>query len=146
MATYCFMQKIKKLWPFFWRKVLEISTINSYLLYTQTRRIKITHLNPCRLDFCNADPKNSLTSIAAERLNGLLHISLRDDSGRSKHCLVCSNQKIKDWRRGSRCYGATCLARLALKDTIPCKNMKQSYINMAKLNIFSEILPKNVFK
>jgi hypothetical protein len=47
-------------------------------------------------DFRDADPKNTpSTSGTAERLNGLLHIIRRDDTGRSKDCVVCSNEKIK---------------------------------------------------
>ena len=66
-------------------------------------------------DFRDSHAKNeSLTSGTAERLNGLLHIIRRDDTRRSKDCVVCSNRKVKGGRRESRYYCATCSAKPGL--------------------------------
>lgn len=61
------------------------------------------------------DPKTtSSTSGIAEKLNGLLHIIRRDGTRRSNDRVVCSNWRIKCGSRESRCYCATCSAKLAL--------------------------------
>lgn len=124
-GTYCFMRKSHKWWRklFFWG--LEVSVINSYLLYREHQKKhnikKLTHLQYVRRlvgqlvgDFRDAEPKNPSTCETAERLNGLLHIIRRDDAGRSKDCVVCSNRKVKHGRRESRYYCATCTAKPAL--------------------------------
>nr|XP_034194964.1 piggyBac transposable element-derived protein 4-like [Osmia lignaria] len=124
-GTYCFMRKSQKWWRklFFWG--LEVSVINSYLLYQEHHKTynikKLSHLQFVRHlidqligNFRDANPKAPVTSGTAERLNGFLHIIRRDETGRSKDCLVCSNRKIKHGRRESRYYCATCLAKPAL--------------------------------
>ncbi|XP_020297799.1 piggyBac transposable element-derived protein 4-like, partial [Pseudomyrmex gracilis] len=103
-GTYCFMRKSQKWWRklFFWE--LDVSVINSYLLYQEHHKKynikKLSHLEFVRRlvdqligDFRDADPKPSSTSGTAERLNGLLHIIRRNETGRSKDCVVCSNRK-----------------------------------------------------
>ncbi|CAD1474752.1 unnamed protein product [Heterotrigona itama] len=119
-GTYCFMQKSQKWWRklFFWG--LEISAINSYLLHKENQKkhnTKVTHLQFVHrlLEmFVTLIPTNSSTSGTGERLNSLLHIIWRDDTGRSKDCVVCSNRKIKGGRRESKYYCATCSAKSAL--------------------------------
>ncbi|XP_017778000.1 PREDICTED: piggyBac transposable element-derived protein 4-like [Nicrophorus vespilloides] len=125
VSTYCFMRKSQKWWRklFFWG--LEICAINSYILYkvTQQREDKkpMAHLKFVRRlvdqlveDFRDGSINKPSTSGTAERLNGLLHLIRRNDEGKSKDCVVCSNRKIKGGRRESLYYCNTCAAKPAL--------------------------------
>lgn len=54
------------------------------------------------------------TSDREERLNGKLHIIRRNEGGRSKDCLVCSNRRVKGGRRESGYHCGTCVRKPGL--------------------------------
>ena len=156
-GTYCFMRKSQKWWRklFFWG--LEVSVINSYLLYQEHQKKhdikKLTHLQFVRRlvaqligDFRDTNPKIPSTSETAERLNGLLHIIRRDERGRSKDCVVCSNRKVKHGKRESRYYCATCAAKPTLhigtvsNDTTQCTNIKRVIYKHNQICLFIILL------
>lgn len=125
--SYTFLRKSHKWWRklFFWG--LEICARNSYILYKESLRkegkIPMTHLTFVRKlvdqlvgnfrDGCTSRGRPS-TSDKEERLNGKLHILRRNEGGRSKDCLVCSNRKIKGGRRESAYHCDTCTRKPGL--------------------------------
>lgn len=125
-ASYCFLRKSLKWWRklFFWG--LELCSVNAYLLYkiTQHRQNKrpMTHLKFVRelVDGLTANyrqrskiPGRPSMSDKEERLNGKLHI-LRQNEGKKKDCLVCSNRKVKGGRHETRYICNTCTLKPGL--------------------------------
>ncbi|XP_053977063.1 piggyBac transposable element-derived protein 4-like [Hylaeus volcanicus] len=119
--SYTFLRKSHKWWRklFFWG--LELCARNSYILYKESLRTEgktpMAHLIFLRKlvdqlvgsfrDGCTSRGRPS-TSDKEERLNGKLHILRRNDRGRSRDCLVCSNRRVKGGRRESAYHCDTC--------------------------------------
>ncbi|XP_066596608.1 piggyBac transposable element-derived protein 4-like [Prorops nasuta] len=114
-SCYCFLRMSLKWWRklFFWG--MEISIINSYILYKTVQHNKnekaLTHLKYRKIlvdqlvgDFRQERTRVS-TSISEIRLNGKLHIMRK---GSKRDCVVCSTRKQRDGRRQTSEYCDTC--------------------------------------
>nr|XP_027198261.1 piggyBac transposable element-derived protein 4-like [Dermatophagoides pteronyssinus] len=99
-STYCFMRKSIKWWKklFFWG--MEISIINSFILYKEVKKKNneesLSHLQYIKTlvdelkgSFVRYDKNRYLSSHNDTRMNGKLHIML---TGKKKDCVVCSNR------------------------------------------------------
>ena len=124
-ATYSFIRKSLKWWTklFFW--CLEVSIVNSYILYTSHRsqagERKMEHIRFRRAvvealvgDVRNSRPRSHPgTADREERLNNKPHFIYNDKKNR-KDCIVCSNRKVKGARRETKFYCKTCTLHPAL--------------------------------
>ncbi|KAI4481598.1 hypothetical protein M0802_013908 [Mischocyttarus mexicanus] len=114
-SSYCFMRMLLKWWRklFFWG--MEMSIINSYILYKTVQHNKnekaLTHLKYRKIlvDQLIGDFRQERTrvsrSISEIRLNGKLHIMRK---GPKRDCVVCSTRKQRDGSRQTSEYCDTC--------------------------------------
>ncbi|XP_046828679.1 piggyBac transposable element-derived protein 4-like isoform X2 [Vespa crabro] len=123
-SVYCFMKKTLKWWRrlFFWG--LEMSVINSYILYNYRERESnsMTYLKFVKVlvreltkDFYSIStniPRVFLNN--NQRLNNELHVIQLNPLHKHKDCKVCSNRKIKGGRRETNYYCETCTDHPAL--------------------------------
>ncbi|KAL6417866.1 hypothetical protein ACFW04_012481 [Cataglyphis niger] len=102
-STYCFLRKSLKWWRklFFWG--MEISLINSYILYKLEKNKKgekpLSHLRFLK----TLQPSTS--HFDEIRLNGKLHVLLK---GTKRDCKVCSDRNTPGGRREISYYCDTC--------------------------------------
>ena len=113
-STYCFLRKPLKWWRkiFFWG--MEVSVINSYIIYkiekTKQNEKPLTHLKYVKLlvdqliNNFRQERSRASTSSSEIRLNGTLHVMRK---GKKRDCVVCSNRK-KGERRETSEYCDTC--------------------------------------
>ena len=130
-STYCFMRKSLKWWRklFFWG--LEISLINSYILYKLVKKQRnerpLNHLQFRKIlvkqlkgDFRQQRRPSTSTSNSDEiRLNGKLHVML---SGTKSDCKVCSIRNKPGGRHETTYYCDTCPEN-------PRMHLGQCYLN-----------------
>ncbi|KAI4485718.1 hypothetical protein M0802_012579 [Mischocyttarus mexicanus] len=114
-SSYCFMRMSLKWWRklFFWG--IEMSIINSYILYKTVQHNKnekaLTHLKYRKIlvDQLIGDFRQERTRVSRSifeiRLNGKLHIMKK---GPKRDCVVCSTRKQRDGRRQTSEYCDTC--------------------------------------
>lgn len=118
-AIYCFLRKTLKWWRklFFWG--LEVSIINTYILYkaspSNTNK-NITHKQfreKLLLDLVGdfrITAKRGLPSFSdkEQRLDGKLHIITLHPQHKHKDCAVCSNRKVPGGRKETSYICETC--------------------------------------
>ncbi|XP_015436661.1 PREDICTED: piggyBac transposable element-derived protein 4-like [Dufourea novaeangliae] len=115
-STCCFLRKSLKWWHKLFFGGMEISLINSYILYKQEkikkgekplshRRYVKTLVEQLRGPYRQQRQQASTSHSDEIRLNGKLHIMLK---GPKRDCKVCSDRSTPGGRRGVTYYCDTC--------------------------------------
>lgn len=124
ISSYNFGRKSIKWWRklFFW--MLEVSIVNSYLLYCcefghleqKKYRKNLIHqlVGATRNADRNKKPGRPSTSDSEERLNKLPHFIYLQEKNTSKDCAVCSNRKVPGGRKETKFYCKTCTRKPGL--------------------------------
>lgn len=121
-STYCFLRKSLKWWRKLFLGGLEMSVINSFILYRISEEGKqqkpMTHhkfvkslVKQLRGDFRESRSRPS-TSLSDNRLNNKLHIP--NVGERKRDCIVCSDRKTPGGRRQTTFYCETCTNQPAM--------------------------------
>lgn len=122
-TSYSFARKSLKWWRklYFW--ILEVSVVNSFILYNMERSRNnlrpVSHMAYRKelikmlvSDVRNLHPKRgrptSLDSESSVRMNGLYHSIKVSEGKKTKDCAVCSNRKIPGGRKETSFYCDTC--------------------------------------
>lgn len=121
-CMYCFLRKSLKWWRkvFFWG--IEVSSLNSYILYKadckHNNSKPMSHINFIRKlvmsligNLCEGETaryRTPSTTDNEERLDGKLHILQLDAKRKHNDCLVCSNRKLPEGRKTTVYFCETC--------------------------------------
>lgn len=119
MASYSFSRKTIKWWRkmFFW--LVEVSIVNSYILFTTTKEAGVRSI--CQRNYRQnliqqlvGDTKNSNKRVRPshevddERLNGELHCIYELHGNKKRDCTVCSNRRTPQGRKRTKYFCKTC--------------------------------------
>lgn len=121
ISSYNFASKSLKWWRklYFW--LLEVSVVNSYILYNEYQKGQnkppVVHKRYRKMliselvgDVRNTNRKRGRPSSKGdkERLNGKIHIINKMPNNKHKDCAVCSNRSVKGGRKETVFWCETC--------------------------------------